>query len=105
MPKTKQIVILINGNFNTFIIIKVLKIKFLQNYFSFFEQVFIPRGTYNGQKLTKLVRTNTIAKPRSTIPNVPEIMFIKYKTPKIAAKANLISLSALPIFFFTFTSF
>ena len=70
------------------------------NYFSFFVHVFIPKGTYNGQKLIKLVATNTIAMPKRTIPSVPEMIPIKYKTATMAANPNRSNLSMLPIFFF-----
>lgn len=43
----------------------------------FTAQVLIPKGAYKGQKLMKLVRTNTADKPINTIPNVPEMMFVK----------------------------
>ena len=100
-PNTKQPVILIKGKSNTFIIIKVLKKGIpTNNYFSFLEHVLIPKGTYRGQKLIKLVTANTIAMPKRTIPNVPEMIPIKYKTATIAAKTNRSNLSRLPIFFF-----
>ena len=81
-----------------------MKIFFLQNYFSFIEQVFIPKGTYNGQKLIKLVRVKITAITNNTIPNVPEMFPIKYKTTIIAATIKRNSLSTLPIFFFIINS-
>lgn len=60
----------------------------------------IPNGAYNGQKLIKLVKTKIPAKANNTIPNVPGITFVKYKTAIIAAIITRITLSAPPIFFF-----
>ena len=59
-----------------------------------------PNGAYNGQKLTKLVKTNILANTTRTIPGVPGITLVKYNTAKIAAIVNLINRSALPMFFF-----
>jgi len=42
----------------------------------FFLQVFIPNGTYNGQKLKRLVSRNIPAKTRRTIASVPVITFV-----------------------------
>jgi hypothetical protein len=65
-----------------------------------FLMVFHPKGTYNGQKLTKLVRRNTKAKIISTIPGVPEIIFVKYKIAMINASSTRSILSVVPIFLF-----
>jgi len=35
------------------------------------------KGKYNGQKLIKLVSTKMAARAISTMPNVPEIIFVK----------------------------
>jgi hypothetical protein len=37
----------------------------------------MPKGKYSGQKLIRLVRINTPDKISNTIPNVPEITFVK----------------------------
>lgn len=68
-------------------------------YFESLGQVFIPKGTYNGQKLIKLVNTNTLASTNNTMPKAPEIILLKNKTAITAAIINLIILSAIPIFF------
>ena len=60
----------------------------------------MPKGTYNGQKLIKLVTANTNAIPKSIIPNVPKMIPIKYKTATIAANIRRSNLSMLPMFFF-----
>jgi hypothetical protein len=39
--------------------------------------VFNPNGKYNGQKLKKLVKTNTADKINNTIANVPDSTFVK----------------------------
>ncbi len=62
--------------------------------------VLIPKGKYNGQKLIKLVSTNTLAKASNTIPNVPGITFVKNRIAMTAAIINRIILSAFPIFVF-----
>ena len=49
----------------------------ISNYFLFSAgHVFIPKGTYSGQKVTKLLRMETLAKINKTIAKVPEMMFI-----------------------------
>ena len=53
-----------------------------------------------GQKLIILVSTNIPARTKSIMPNVPEIVPVKNRTPIIAAIIILITLSAVPIFFF-----
>lgn len=63
-------------------------------------QVFKPIKVYNGQKLIKLVSTNTPASTNSTIPNVPVMVLVKYKTTITAASNNLTIRSVFPIFFF-----
>lgn len=55
---------------------------------------------YKGQKLIKLVRINTQATIKSTIPKVPAITFVKNKNNKIAEIKNLIPLSTDDMFFF-----
>jgi hypothetical protein len=65
----------------------------------------MPNGRYSGQKLKKLVRTNTPAKIKSTIPNVPLNIFVKYKTAIANAIITLIAFSAVPIFFFITSPF
>ncbi len=53
----------------------------------------------------ELVKTKIPAKTKSTIPNVPEIVPVKYSTPIIAANITLIILSAEPMFLFIFINF
>ena len=65
-----------------------------------FLQVEIPKGKYSGQKLTKLVNTNTTARVNNIIPKVPEIVFVKYKPAISTAIATLTNLSIFPIFAF-----
>ena len=60
----------------------------------------IPNGLYNGQKLIKLVRANTMAITNNTIPKVPEMFSVKYNTAMTAATKSLMVLSAVPMFFF-----
>ena len=45
----------------------------------FFGQVFNPIKVYNGQKLTKLVNTNTAPSTTKTIPTIPVTVPLKYK--------------------------
>jgi hypothetical protein len=66
----------------------------------FFLQVLIPNGTYKGQKLIKLVKTNIPANTKNTIPIIPGSRFVKKNTAKIAATTARIILSLPPIFFF-----
>ncbi len=65
----------------------------------------MPKRGYRGQKLIKLVNTNTAANTTSIIPNMPEITFVKNKIAITAANINLIILSADPMFFFIIYSF
>jgi hypothetical protein len=60
----------------------------------------MPRMVYRGQKLTKLVSRKTPAATNNTIPSVPEIVPVKYKTAITAAIIVLIILSAEPMFVF-----
>lgn len=69
------------------------------NYY-FFSLVFIPSKGYSGQKLIKLVRTNTPARTSNTIPNVPVITLVKYNIATSAASAIRIILSVVPMFGF-----
>lgn len=48
----------------------------------------------------KHVSIRPAAKIISTIPNIPVIICVKYRTAIIAAIINLITLSAEPMFFF-----
>ena len=68
-------------------------------------QVLIPKGEYNGQKLTKLVRINMAPRTNKTIPTVPVTVPVKYNTAKMIATITLIVLSVLPIFFFIIICF
>jgi hypothetical protein len=60
----------------------------------------MPKGQYNGQKLTRLVRIKIPANTKRTIATVPEIMFVKYNTPTITAASILATLSIVPMFDF-----
>ena len=64
------------------------------------EQVLRPKGAYKGQKLTKLVRANTMASTTKTIPQMPEITLVKNNVPITAAIISLMIRSVDPIFFF-----
>ncbi len=78
-----------------------MKFLFLLDNTSYFLlHVLIPNGTYNGQKLIKLVNKKTPAKAINTIPRTPGIMFAKNKPATTAAIMILITRSAFPIFFF-----
>jgi hypothetical protein len=61
------------------------------------EQVLSPTNVCNGQKLTRLVSTNTPAGANSTIPGVPEMTCPKYKP---AITPGMTNLSTVPMFFF-----
>lgn len=52
-----------------------------------------------------LVRTNTPPRAKNTIPSVPVITSIRYKVSITKATITLITLSAIPIFFFITTNF
>jgi hypothetical protein len=69
-------------------------------YFDFVLQVLIPNGTYKGQKLIKLVNTNTAANINKTIPQIPVTVLVKYKTTKTNATIKRKILSNEPMFFF-----
>ncbi|SEG30348.1 Uncharacterised protein [Flavobacterium hibernum] len=60
----------------------------------------MPNGKYKGQKLMNDVSTNTTANMPNMIANVPEMTFVKYKTPITTATSILITLSTVPMFFF-----
>ena len=62
----------------------------------------IRKGQYNGQKLIKLVSSNTKANINNTIDNAPEIIVVKNKTAITMARIILTNLSVVPIFFFIF---
>jgi len=62
------------------------------------EQVLIPNGTYNGQKLTTLVRNNTTDIVISTIPHEPITVSVKKSVAKIAASTNRMMRSGEPMF-------
>ena len=68
-------------------------------------QVFKPTKVYKGQKLIKLVKTNTPASASNTMPSVPEIIFIENKTAITKAIRILTILSMLPMFFFIYLFF
>ena len=70
-------------------------------YCCFFAEL-IPNGQYNGQKLIRLVSTNTAARTKRIIPKVPVTTFVKNKTTNTTATNILITLSIVPMFFFIF---
>jgi ribosomal protein L39E len=73
--------------------------------YSFFSEVEIPKGTYKGQKLMKLVIKKMMAKAPKTNAAVPSIAFVKYKTPIAIAKIMREILSIEPMFFFMILEF
>ncbi|OPB90580.1 hypothetical protein BAS06_09705 [Elizabethkingia miricola] len=60
----------------------------------------MPNGRYKGQKLINEVSTNAMAKIPKMIAIIPEMVFVKYKTPITIAMSMRIALSIVPIFFF-----
>ena len=62
-------------------------------------QVFIPKGTYNGQKLNTLVRKKIPAKIISITARVPVIILAKYNPKMTNPIIILIVLSMVPMFF------
>ena len=62
-------------------------------------QVFIPKGTYSGQKLNTLVRKNIPAKIIRIIARVPVIILAKYNPKMTNPIIILIVLSMVPMFF------
>lgn len=73
--------------------------------FSFILHVLIPNGAYKGQKLTRLVSTNTTDKTSRTRPTMPVRMLVKYKVPMISAITILSTRSVFPMFFFIIVFF
>lgn len=69
-------------------------------YYFFVLQVLIPMMAYKGQKLIKLVKRSTAPITTNTIPNVPVIVWVKYRTANTTANKIRMILSALPKFFF-----
>ena len=59
-----------------------------------------PNIVYSGQKLIRLVATNTPPNTRSTIPKVPVTVPVKYKAANTNAMTILATLSIVPMFFF-----
>lgn len=68
--------------------------------YDFLRFVEILNGKYKGQKLTELVRINTILITTRTIPGVLITMFEKYKPASIMAIMILMILSIDPTFVF-----
>ena len=62
--------------------------------------VLMPTIAYNGQKLTRLVRTKTPPRTSRTKPSVPVTVPVKYRTANTAASRTRMILSAELIFFF-----
>jgi len=60
----------------------------------------MPKGAYNGQKLTKLVKIKMTATTKSIMAVVLAILPVKYKIAIIKAASILAALSMLPMFFF-----
>lgn len=60
----------------------------------------MPKGAYNGQKLSTLVNTKIKAKAPKTRAKVPLMVLVKYKMAIITANIIRISLSVVPMFFF-----
>jgi hypothetical protein len=58
------------------------------------------KGTYNGQKLMRLVSRKITANSPRMIANVPEIWFVKYNTAITIARRTRMTRSAAPMFFF-----
>lgn len=68
-------------------------------------QVDKPKMVYNGQKLIRLVAKNTPPRTKSTRPNVPLTVPVKYNAANTAAKMMRTTLSADPMFFFMIYKF
>ena len=60
----------------------------------------MPNSEYNGQLPTKLVSKKIPAITMIVIPIAPDMTLVKYNIIAVAAKRNLIHLSAEPMFFF-----
>ena len=60
----------------------------------------MPKGAYNGQKEMKEVSTKMAAKTKSTMPNTPVRVPVKYKAAMTMAISMRTVLSVLPMFFF-----
>lgn len=65
----------------------------------------MPNGAYSGQKLTNDVSANTTATTNNTMPNVPEIVPVKYSTPNTTATIKRMMRSVEPMFFFILFGF
>jgi hypothetical protein len=66
----------------------------------FVGQVLSPTSAYSGQKLTRLVSTNTAPRITNTKPRVPVTVPVKYNTPNTTARITRIIRSTFPMFFF-----
>ena len=74
-----------------------------KNYFCF--RVDRPNGIYNGQVLIRLVPKKIIANTPSIIAVVPEMTFMKYRTPTNIASSVRTVRSIVPMFFFIVCTF
>jgi len=63
-------------------------------------QVDMPKGAYNGQKLTTLVSKNIPDNTINTTPSVPEITSVAYSATMMAATTIRNTRSNFPMFFF-----
>lgn len=71
-------------------------------YYFFTEQVLIPNSVYKGQKLITVVTKKIPPNTSNIVPAVPVTVLVKYNAAKIAATIILITLSAMPMFFFIY---
>lgn len=60
----------------------------------------MPNIAYNGQKENRLVKTKTTPRTNRIMASVPVIVPVKYRIANKIARAILIILSMVPIFFF-----
>lgn len=65
----------------------------------------MPKNVYSGQKLMKLVNTNTMASTSSPIPKVPVSTPVKYSKAIAIAAQMRITRSVEPMFGFIRTAF
>lgn len=69
-------------------------------YFSVVGQVDRPTMAYSGQKLTRLVSTNTAPSTSRMVPASPVTVPVKYSAAKTMASTMRTILSVEPMFFF-----
>lgn len=68
--------------------------------YSLLLKVFSPKGIYNGHIATTLVSMNIPEKMSNIMAQVPDKIPAKYNTAMVTAISILITLSAIPMFFF-----